>query len=149
MLCGVIIYPVTFLWIIGVTNAINLLDGLDGLAAEVSAIACAAFAVLAIVQENIVIAILMIGMCGPLTGFLFFNSHPARVFMGDCGSLFLGFTIAGASVLTAARTQSLIGIGLPILALGVPIFDTFFSMLRRFLERRGLTSPDKGQCPNQ
>jgi len=136
-------YPVTFLWIIGVTNAINLIDGLDGLAGGISAIACAAFAILAIVQENFVAAILMFGLFGSLTGFLFFNSHPARIFMGDCGSLFLGFAIAAVSVFTASKTQSFIGIGLPILALGVPIFDTTFSMLRRFIERRGLTSPDR------
>jgi UDP-GlcNAc:undecaprenyl-phosphate/decaprenyl-phosphate GlcNAc-1-phosphate transferase len=141
---GWVSYPVTFLWIIGVTNAINLLDGLDGLAGGVSAIACGAFATLAIIQGNTVIAILMFGLFGALTGFLFFNSHPACIFMGDCGSLFLGFTIAGASVLTATTTHSLVGIAFPILVLGVPIFDTIFSMLRRFLERRGLTSPDRG-----
>ncbi len=137
-------YPITFLWIIGVTNAVNLIDGLDGLAGGISAIACAAFAILATVQGNAVIAILMFGLFGSLTGFLFFNSHPARIFMGDCGSLFLGFTIAAVSVFTASKTQSFIGIGLPILVLGIPIFDTIFSMLRRFIERRGLTSPDKG-----
>jgi UDP-GlcNAc:undecaprenyl-phosphate/decaprenyl-phosphate GlcNAc-1-phosphate transferase len=141
---GWISYPLTFLWVLGVTNAINLIDGLDGLAGGISAIACAAFAVLATVQGNFVIAILMLGLFGSLTGFLFFNFHPARIFMGDCGSLFLGFTIAAVSVLTASKTHSFIGIGFPILVLGVPIFDTLFSMLRRFLGRRGLTSPDKG-----
>lgn len=136
-------YPLTCLWIIGVTNAINLIDGLDGLAGGISAIACAAFAAMATIQGDVVVAILMLGLFGSLTGFLFYNSHPAKIFMGDCGSLFLGFTIAAVSVLRASESHSLAGVAFPVLVLGLPILDTLFSMLRRFLERRGLTSPDK------
>ena len=88
-------------------------------------------------------AILMLALLGSLTGFLLFNFEPAKIFMGDSGSLFLGFTIASASVLSATKTETIVGLALPILALGIPIFDTLFSMLRRFLERRSLFSPDR------
>jgi len=137
-------YPVTFLWVIGITNSINLIDGVDGLAGGISIIACGAVAALSVIQGNFVLAILMFGLLGSLTGFLFFNFYPARIFMGDCGSLFLGFMISGATLIMASQTKSLIGIGLPILVLGIPIFDTCFSMLRRFLDRRGVMSPDNG-----
>jgi UDP-GlcNAc:undecaprenyl-phosphate GlcNAc-1-phosphate transferase len=135
-------YPISFLWIIGVTNSINLIDGVDGLAAGISMIACGVVAILSVLRGNFVLAILMFGLLGSLTGFLRYNFHPARIFMGDCGSLFLGFTIAGATLIISSQTKSLIGIGLPILVLCIPIFDTFFSILRRFLERRSLMSPD-------
>jgi UDP-GlcNAc:undecaprenyl-phosphate GlcNAc-1-phosphate transferase len=107
-------------------------------------LACGAVALLSVIQGNYVLAILMFGLLGSLTGFLFYNFHPARIFMGDCGSLFLGFIIAGATLIMSSKTKSLIGVGLPILVLSIPIFDTLFSMLRRFLERRGLMSPDNG-----
>lgn len=133
----------TLLWIMGVTNAINLSDGLDGLAAGISAIACGVIAILAINSNDTVMAIVMLAMLGSLTGFLPFNFEPAKIFMGDSGSLFLGFTIASASVLSATKTETIVGLALPILALGIPIFDTLFSMLRRFIERRSLFAPDR------
>ncbi len=136
-------WPLTLLWIVGITNAVNLSDGLDGLAAGISAIACGVIAVFAIYSGQVVMVVLMLALLGSLTGFLFFNFNPAKVFMGDCGSLFLGFTIASASVMCATKSATLVGLALPVLALGVPIFDTFFSMLRRFLERRGMFSPDR------
>ncbi len=136
-------WPFTLLWIVGITNAINLSDGLDGLAAGISAITCGVIAVLAIYNGDIVMAILMLALLGSLTGFLLFNFEPAKIFMGDSGSLFLGFTIASASVLSATKTETIVGLALPILALGIPIFDTLFSMLRRFLERRSLFAPDR------
>jgi len=88
-------------------------------------------------------AVLMLAMLGSLTGFLFFNFNPAKIFMGDCGSMFLGFTIASSSVLCQAKSSTLVGLALPVVALGVPIFDTIFSMLRRFLERRSMFAPDR------
>ena len=136
-------WPFTLLWIVGITNAINLSDGLDGLAAGISAIACGVIAVLAIYNADVVMAILMLALLGSLTGFLLFNFEPAKIFMGDSGSLFLGFIIASASVLSATKTETIVGLALPILALGIPIFDTLFSMLRRFLERRSLFAPDR------
>ncbi|MEK7994012.1 MAG: MraY family glycosyltransferase, partial [Planctomycetota bacterium] len=131
-------WPVTLLWIVGITNAVNLSDGLDGLAAGISAITCGVLAILAVHTGDTVMAVVMLALLGSLTGFLLFNFDPARVFMGDSGSLFLGFTIASASVLCATKIETVVGLALPILALGIPIFDTLFSMLRRFLERRSL-----------
>lgn len=134
----------TILWIVGITNAVNLSDGLDGLAAGISAIACGVIALFAVHGGNAVMAVLMLALLGSLSGFLFFNFNPAKVFMGDCGSLFLGFTIASASIMTASKSTTLVGLALPVLALGIPIFDTLFSMLRRFLERRPIFSADRG-----
>ena len=141
---GVWGYLLTVLWIVGVTNAVNLSDGLDGLAAGVSAIACAAIAAFAVHSGNVIMAIFMLALLGSLCGFLVFNFSPARIFLGDCGSLFLGFTIAAASVMCMTTSAALVGLALPALALGIPIFDTLFSMLRRFLERRSLFAPDRG-----
>jgi hypothetical protein len=91
---------------------------------------------------QVVMAVLMLAVLGSLTGFLFFNFNPAKIFMGDCGSMFLGFTIASSSALCAVKSSTLIGLALPILALGIPIFDTLFSILRRFAERRPIFAPD-------
>jgi UDP-GlcNAc:undecaprenyl-phosphate GlcNAc-1-phosphate transferase len=137
-------WPLTILWIVGITNAVNLSDGLDGLAAGISAVACGVIAVFAVNSGQVVMAVLMLALLGSLTGFLFFNFNPAKIFMGDCGSMFLGFTIASSSVLCSTKSPVLVGLALPVLALGIPIFDTLFSMLRRFLERRSVFAPDRG-----
>ena len=136
-------WPLTLLWIVGVTNAVNLSDGLDGLAAGICAIACGVLAVFAASTGNVAVVVLMLALLGSVTGFLYFNFNPAKIFMGDCGSMFLGFTIASSSVLCFSKSSTLVGLALPIAALGVPIFDTFFSMLRRFLERRSIFSADR------
>ena len=137
-------WSITMFWLVGITNAVNLIDGLDGLAAGISAITCAVIAVLAVHSGSPVMAILMLSLLGSLLGFLFFNFNPAKIFMGDCGSLFLGFTLAASSVLCATKSSALVGLAVPVLALGIPIFDTLFSMLRRFLERRSMFAPDFG-----
>jgi len=136
-------WPLTLLWIVGITNAINLSDGLDGLAAGISAVACGVIAIFAIYSGQVVMAVLMLALLGSLTGFLFFNFSPAKIFMGDSGSMFLGFTIASSSVMCATKSHALVGLALPVLVLGIPIFDTLFSMLRRFLERRSMFAPDR------
>ncbi len=136
-------YALTILWIVGITNAVNLSDGLDGLAAGICSIACGVIALLAFLSGNMAIGVFMLALLGSLCGFLIFNFHPAKVFMGDCGSLFLGFIIATSSVMFTSKSASLVGLALPALALGIPIFDTLFSMLRRFLERRSIFTPDR------
>jgi UDP-GlcNAc:undecaprenyl-phosphate GlcNAc-1-phosphate transferase len=135
--------PLTLLWVAGITNAVNLSDGLDGLAAGISAITCGVIAALAINSDNPMMAVFALSLVGSLSGFLFFNFNPARVFMGDCGSLFLGYTIAASSVMCMTKSSAVVGLTLPALALGIPIFDTLFSMLRRYLERRSLFAPDR------
>ncbi|MEA3226124.1 MAG: MraY family glycosyltransferase [Planctomycetota bacterium] len=136
-------WPLTLLWIVGVTNAVNLSDGLDGLAAGISAVACGVIAVLGFYSGNLVIAILMLALLGSLTGFLFFNRNPAKIFMGDCGSMFLGFTIASSSVLCSMKSRTFVDLALPALALGIPVLDTLFCILRRLLEGRSPFAPDR------
>ncbi len=138
-------WPVTVLWIIGVTVSINFIDGLDGLAAGISLIGCGVVMVLSIWTGQTAMVVLMAAMMGALTGFLFFNFNPARIFMGDCGSMFLGFLVASATVLCASKTTAFVGLGLPALALGVPIFDTTLTFIRRgILERRSIFSAERG-----
>jgi UDP-GlcNAc:undecaprenyl-phosphate GlcNAc-1-phosphate transferase len=137
-------WPLTIFWIVGVTNSVNIIDGLDGLAAGISIITCGVIAVLAIHFGQPVLTLLMLVLLGSLSGFLFFNFSPAKIFMGDCGSMFLGFVLASSSIMCASESQSMLGLALPAVALGIPIFDTLFSILRRFLERRSIFAPDRG-----
>jgi UDP-GlcNAc:undecaprenyl-phosphate GlcNAc-1-phosphate transferase len=136
-------WPLTFFWIVGITNAVNLSDGLDGLAGGVCAIACGAIAIFASSTGNMAVVVLMLALLGSVTGFLFFNFNPAKIFMGDCGSMFLGFMIASSSIVCFSKSSALVGLALPVAVLGVPVFDTLFSMLRRFLERRSIFSADR------
>ena len=130
---------------LAITNAFNLLDNMDGLSSGVAAICLLTLFLFNVLLGNpAAIGVVCLALAGALVGFLLFNFHPAKIFMGDSGSLFLGFTIATASVLTTAKSEALVGFGLPVLVLGIPIFDTLLSMMRRFLARRGITSPDRG-----
>ena len=140
---GWLSFPITIFWIIAITNAVNLIDGLDGLAAGISAIVCAVIAVFAFSCGQPLMVVLMLALLGSLSGFLFFNFNPARIFMGDCGSMFLGFVLASTSVMCTMKSGTIVGLALPTLALGLPIFDTIFSILRRYLGRRGIMSPDR------
>jgi UDP-GlcNAc:undecaprenyl-phosphate GlcNAc-1-phosphate transferase len=139
---GILSIPITILWIVGVTNSINLMDGLDGLASGVTAIATGTMLVLAVMMGNIPVIILSAALLGSLIAFLFYNFHPAKIFMGDSGSLFLGFMMAVLSLLgfKQAAFASLI---VPILILGVPLSDTAFAILRRVANKRPISAPDK------
>ncbi len=137
-------WPLTMLWIVGITNAVNLTDGVDGLATSVSMMACGVIAILAARSDQMPMIVLMIAMLGALTGFLCFNFYPARIFLGDSGSLFLGFVIAGASVLCFMESHAFAALALPAVALGVPILDTALSIVRRFVARRPIFAPDRG-----
>ncbi|MBM4042920.1 MAG: undecaprenyl/decaprenyl-phosphate alpha-N-acetylglucosaminyl 1-phosphate transferase [Planctomycetes bacterium] len=141
---GWLSWPITLLWIVGITNAVNLIDGLDGLCAGICAAACAVAGVFAIHTNQAIMAVLMAALLGSLLGFLYHNFNPAKIFMGDCGTYFVGFILATASVFCATKASTIVGLAIPALALGVPIFDTLFSILRRFLERRPIFSPDRG-----
>ena len=140
---GRLAWPVTILWIVGITNALNLIDGLDGLAAGIAAVAAGVIAVLAISTGQLVMGVLMLALLGSLSGFLVFNFNPARVFLGNSGTLFIGFVIGVSSVMNAAKSATLVGLAIPALALGVPIFDMLASILRRVLERRSIFAPDR------
>lgn len=125
----------TVLWIVGVTNAVNLLDGLDGLAAGVVAIIAASLLAYALLLNNLGTVILMAAITGACIGFLRHNWAPARIFMGDSGSLTLGFLLAAMSVHSALKAPAAIAILVPLLALGVPVIDTLLVMVVRFLSR--------------
>lgn len=134
--------PITIVWIVGVTNAINLIDGLDGLAGGVSAIATMTMLVLAIMMDNVTVAILCVVLLGSIVGFLFFNFHPARIFMGDSGALFLGFSLATLSIL-GFKQATLVSFVVPLLVLGVPLSDTFFAIIRRVVNKTPISVADK------
>lgn len=134
--------PMTFLWIIGVTNSINLIDGLDGLAAGVSSIALLAISGMAVLMgETYVWSIGFILLFSTL-GFLPYNFHPAKIFLGDTGSLLLGFVISVLSLL-GFKNVTFISLIVPIVILGVPLSDTFFAIVRRLTNKKPLTAPDK------
>ena len=132
---GVFGQIVSVLWIVGVTNAINLIDGLDGLAGGVVAIISSSLLVYAVLQGNLLTVILMAATTGACLGFLRFNWAPAKIFMGDSGSLTLGFILAVISVHSSLKAPAAVAILVPFLVLGVPVIDTLMVMLVRFLER--------------
>lgn len=144
----VMCFIVTVLWIVGITNTINLIDGLDGLAAGVSAISCASIAYVAYIHGSMFgmmsVCTLMMIVAGSALGFLKYNFYPAKIFMGDSGSLFLGFMIAVSAVIGPLKRSTLIAVVIPVLVLGVPIFDTFFAIFRRAVNGRPIMQADKG-----
>ncbi len=141
---GWLSYPVTILWIVALTNAVNLIDGLDGLAAGVSAIASLSVFCVALMQGEYVIALLTAALVGACFGFLPYNFSPASIFMGDTGSTFLGFVMATISVMGLFKIHAIISFAVPFIAFGIPIFDTSFAILRRLREHRPIMSPDRG-----
>ncbi len=142
---GMAAWPITMLWMVGVVVGINFIDGLDGLAAGIVAIACAVLGFCVTYAGNPFLGILPLALLGALLGFLVFNFHPAKVFMGDCGSMFVGFLFAGCCVLAQKNVGTTRGLFLPAIALAVPLFDTLFTFVRRgVLQRRSLFSAERG-----
>ncbi|MCI8273645.1 MAG: undecaprenyl/decaprenyl-phosphate alpha-N-acetylglucosaminyl 1-phosphate transferase [Clostridia bacterium] len=139
---------ITVLWIIGVTNAINLIDGLDGLSSGISLISCVSLLIIFIMNGSPMIAtVIVTAMSGALVGFLPYNFAPARTFIGDTGSNFLGFMLAVVSILGVAKTYTAAVIVLPVIVLGLPIFDVLFAITRRVAKGKSLKAifkPDKG-----
>ncbi|MCG6533983.1 MAG: hypothetical protein L7F78_04695 [Syntrophales bacterium LBB04] len=126
--------PFTILWIMGITNALNLINGLDGLAAGVALIACGAIFPIAILNGHAPTALLCSLLGGSILGFLRYNFHPASIFLGDSGSLFLGYCLSIISIEGSYKGPTILGIMVPILALGLPIIDTLLAMVRRFFK---------------
>jgi UDP-GlcNAc:undecaprenyl-phosphate GlcNAc-1-phosphate transferase len=137
---GILEYPATLVWIVGITNAFNLIDGLDGLAGGVGVIASFTIFGIALLKNDMSTAIMALIMAGAVVGFLRYNFNPARIFLGDSGSLFLGFALAVFSLQSSTKGSTALAILVPILALGLPIMDTLLSMLRRLL---GSLLPEK------
>lgn len=138
-------WPLTVLWIVTITVGMNFIDGLDGLAGGVAAFVCATIFLLALWSGQVAMSMLMLVLLGSVTGFLFFNFYPAKIFMGDCGSMFLGFMIGAGSLVCQAKTATFVGLAIPLLVLGVPVFDAAFTMIRRtILYRRSIFSSEMG-----
>ena len=136
--------PVTIFWIIGFTNTVNLIDGLDGLAAGVSFIASVSMILLAYTMNQYLPAMIIVAMAGAALGFLQYNFNPAKIFMGDTGSMLLGYTMAVAAVLGLVKTAATIALVVPLIALGLPILDTLFAIIRRKMSGVPIFQPDKG-----
>jgi UDP-GlcNAc:undecaprenyl-phosphate GlcNAc-1-phosphate transferase len=138
-------YIIGIIWVVAITNTINLIDGLDGLAAGTCGIVAMTFVTIAMVtREASGEAMLAAALAGVCLGFLRYNFNPARVFMGDAGSHFLGFTIAGLSLLHNWKVATGVAFAVPILVLAVPIFDTLFAIIRRAWRHQPIFSADKG-----
>lgn len=136
--------PVTLLYFVGFVNVINLIDGLDGLAAGITAIAATSLLLLAAQGNHFVAAVLAAGLIGSCLGFLRYNFYPASIFMGDSGSNFLGFALAAVSLLGVMKTVAAIALVVPLLIIGVPIFDTASAIVRRVRSGRPIQEADKG-----
>lgn len=136
--------PLTILWVVGLTNTVNLIDGLDGLAAGVSTIASVTIMLVAAQQNFWTVAIMTAALAGSAFGFLQHNFNPAKIFMGDTGSMFLGYMLAVVSALGTVKSAATIALVVPIVALGLPIMDTAFAIIRRFNSGKPIFKPDKG-----
>ena len=140
---GLLSFPVTILWFVGVMNVVNLIDGLDGLAGGVSFFAVAVMYVVGSLDGVVLTTLFSAALGGAIVGFLFYNFNPATIFMGDCGSLFLGFVIAAVGIQTQAKSSAAIALTVPVLALGLPIVDTILAVIRRLRRGKSVFSADR------
>jgi UDP-GlcNAc:undecaprenyl-phosphate GlcNAc-1-phosphate transferase len=138
-------YLLSIAWVVAFINAINLIDGLDGLAGGTVFFATLTNTVIAFMSGNVLAAVLNAALGGAVLGFLFYNFNPATIFLGDTGSMFLGYCVGAAALLTSRQKEStVVSFLVPILAMGLPLADTLVTMLRRFLARRPIFSADRG-----
>lgn len=132
---------ITIGWIVGITNAINLIDGLDGLSTGICIISCVSLLIIFSLNASPLIAIILItALCGALVGFLPYNFNPAKTFIGDTGTNFLGYSISIISILGIAKTYTAIVIVSPLIVLALPVFDTVFAIIRRIIKGKSLTA---------
>ncbi len=136
--------PITIIWIVAITNAVNFIDGLDGLAVGVSAISTASLIVIAIMVSEVNITIILCALFGACLGFIPYNLNPAKIFMGDTGSTFLGYIMATLSITGLFKMYAIISFAVPFLILGVPIFDICFAFLRRIAKGQNPMVADRG-----
>ena len=141
---GFMSIPITIMWIVGVTNAVNLIDGLDGLAVGVSSIATFSLFFIAILASEMQIAIITAALAGACLGFLPYNFNPAKIFMGDTGSTFLGYMLSVICIQGLFKGYVVISFIIPFLILGLPIFDTAFAIIRRIWNKKPIMAPDRG-----
>ncbi len=136
-------YALTLLWTVGISNAFNLIDGIDGLATGASLFAALVILVVSLMLGHPLVTIMSVVMCGALIGFLPYNFNPASIFLGDSGSLFIGFTLAALSVLGTQKASTAVAVAIPLIAFGVPVVDTSFSVARRFVGNKPLFKGDR------
>jgi UDP-GlcNAc:undecaprenyl-phosphate GlcNAc-1-phosphate transferase len=141
---GILAVPITVIWIVAITNSVNLIDGLDGLAVGVTAIGSFALLVIAIAMAEKETAIIMAALAGACVGFMPYNVNPAKIFMGDTGATFLGYILATVSVIGLFKYYAIISFAVPFLILGLPIFDTSFAFFRRLLRGQNPMKADRG-----
>jgi UDP-GlcNAc:undecaprenyl-phosphate GlcNAc-1-phosphate transferase len=141
---GALSLPFTLLWVVGVINALNLIDGLDGLAAGVAFFGVATTFAIAFLRQDPLMMLFMAALGGAVVGFLAYNFNPASIFMGDTGSMFLGYVLGVGAMQTGQKSSTVVAILVPIVALGLPIADTFLAILRRTIAGRPIFSADRG-----
>ena len=141
---GPLSVPFTVLWIVAITNAVNLIDGLDGLANGVSAISATTMLVIALLASEAQVAIVMAALVGACVGFMPYNLNPAKMFMGDTGATFLGYILATMSIQGLFKFYAVISFAVPFLILGLPIFDTAFAFIRRIAHGQSPMHADRG-----
>lgn len=137
-------YPITIIWIVAITNAVNFIDGLDGLACGVSCISAANLLAIALLVAENDIAIAMAAVTGACIGFVPYNFNPAKIFMGDTGSTFLGFVLATVSIQGLFKSYFIVSFAVPFLLLGLPIFDICFAIIRRVAHGKNPMQADRG-----
>lgn len=141
---GIWSVPLTVIWIVAITNAVNFIDGLDGLACGVSAISAATLLVISMLVSENNVAIILAALLGGCLGFLPYNFNPAKIFMGDTGSTFLGFILACLSIQGMFKLYAIISFAVPFLILGIPIFDICFAIIRRLAKHQNPMKADRG-----
>src|SRR6266478_5833647 len=135
--------PLTILWVLWITNAFNLIDGLDGLAAGSALFSTLVNCVLAVLFHNEVVLVLTLALAGAITGFLRYNFNPASIFLGDGGSLLIGFLISAIAMAGSHKSPTMVAVAIPIVSLGLPILDVAVAVVRRFLSCKRLFDPDR------
>ena len=141
---GFLAIPITVLWIVGITNSVNLIDGLDGLAVGVSTISSIVMLVIALIVSDMNVAIIMAALAGACIGFLPYNFNPAKIFMGDTGALLLGYVLATVSIIGLFKFYAVVSFAAPFLVFALPLVDTTFAFMRRLLKGKNPMSPDRG-----
>ena len=144
LILGVLAVPVTILWIVGITNSVNLIDGLDGLAVGVSTISSVTMFVVALLVAEGNVAVILAALMGACLGFMPYNLNPAKIFMGDTGALLLGYVLSTVSVVGMFKFYAIVTFIVPILALALPLFDTTCAFFRRLLRGQSPMHPDRG-----
>ena len=140
---GFVGLPLTILWVLAITNAFNLIDGLDGLAAGSALFSTLVVFVVALLDGSALVALMTLALSGAILGFLRFNFNPATIFLGDCGSLFIGFMLSALALLGAQKAPTIIAVAIPVVSFGLPILETALSVIRRFISGRPVFTADR------